>query len=107
MLGVHICNTCTCSIIAKYQSLTFKYNVVLLYPNKQFHPLIIISSPFDVSTLMYMCMYDGVYVLFFFSILDLWNIIFLGSNLCLFLLLPFAYFFYEAEGLPGTRRVCP
>lgn len=34
----------------------------------------------------------------------LWNLVFLGSNVCLFLLLPFAYFFYEAEGLPGTKK---
>ena len=40
-----------------------------------------------------------------FMHVGLWNLVFLGSNVCLFLLLPFAYFFYEAEGLPGTKKV--
>ena len=37
----------------------------------------------------------------------IWNIIFVLSNLSLFLALPFAYLFCESEGLPflGTRRV--
>lgn len=35
----------------------------------------------------------------------LWNQVFLGYNLCLFLLLPFAYFFTESEGLAGSTRV--
>ena len=43
--------------------------------------------------------------MWFNMFLGLWNLIFLGSNISLFLLLPFAYFFYEAEGLPGTKKV--
>lgn len=35
----------------------------------------------------------------------MWNQVFVGSNLCLFLLLPFAYFFTESEGLAGSRKV--
>ncbi|XP_041459263.1 protein LMBR1L-like [Lytechinus variegatus] len=34
----------------------------------------------------------------------LWNLIFLFSNLCLFVLLPFAYFFTESEGFPGSKK---
>ena len=30
---------------------------------------------------------------------------FLGSNSCLFILIPFAYFFSEAEGFSGSRKV--
>eukprot|EP00116_Pleurobrachia_bachei_P003271 sb/3463533/ len=36
---------------------------------------------------------------------DLWNGVFLCSNLSLFLLLPFSYFFLEAEGFTGTRGI--
>ena len=37
----------------------------------------------------------------------IWNVIFVLSNFCLFLALPFAYLFCESEGLPflGNRRV--
>ena len=41
-----------------------------------------------------------------FSDVGLWNHVFLGSNACLFILIPFAYFFSEAEGFSGTRKVC-
>jgi hypothetical protein len=34
----------------------------------------------------------------------LWNHIFLCSNLCLFVLLPFAYLFTESEGFPGSKK---
>ncbi|ESN99654.1 hypothetical protein HELRODRAFT_113731 [Helobdella robusta] len=34
----------------------------------------------------------------------LWNTIFISSNLSLFVFMPFAYFFTESEGLPGSRR---
>lgn len=34
----------------------------------------------------------------------LWNQVFLGCNLSLFLLLPFAYFFVESEGMAGWRK---
>ena len=35
----------------------------------------------------------------------LWNSIFLWSNISLILLMPFAYFFIESQGLPGARKV--
>jgi len=38
-------------------------------------------------------------------IFDLWNCIFLGANLSLFVLIPFGYFYHEAEGLGGFRGV--
>ncbi|GIY01734.1 limb region 1 homolog-like protein, partial [Caerostris extrusa] len=35
----------------------------------------------------------------------MWNLVFLFSNLALFILLPFAHFFFlESEGLPGSTR---
>ncbi|XP_064471957.1 limb region 1 protein homolog isoform X2 [Ornithodoros turicata] len=34
----------------------------------------------------------------------LWNEIFLFSNISIFILLPFAYFFTESEGLPGSKK---
>ncbi|XP_074652399.1 limb region 1 protein homolog isoform X2 [Tubulanus polymorphus] len=34
----------------------------------------------------------------------LWNHVFLCSNLSLFILMPFAYFFTESEGLAGSRK---
>jgi len=37
-------------------------------------------------------------------IVDLWNLTFLSSNACLFILLPFAYFYHEAEGFRGTKK---
>ena len=38
-------------------------------------------------------------------LLGLWNEVFLGCNLCLFILLPFAYFFTESAGFSGSRKV--
>lgn len=35
---------------------------------------------------------------------SLWNYVFLLSNLCLFILLPFAYFFIESQGFAGFRN---
>uniref|UniRef100_A0A8C4N4C3 Limb development membrane protein 1-like n=1 Tax=Eptatretus burgeri TaxID=7764 RepID=A0A8C4N4C3_EPTBU len=34
----------------------------------------------------------------------LWNLVFLFSNLSLVFLMPFAYFFMESEGFPGSRK---
>ncbi|GFS21350.1 protein LMBR1L [Elysia marginata] len=34
----------------------------------------------------------------------LWNLVFFFSNLALFILMPFAYFFTEAEGFSGSRK---
>lgn len=38
--------------------------------------------------------------------LGLWNLMSLFSNLCLFVLMPFAYFFLESEGFAGSKKVC-
>lgn len=35
----------------------------------------------------------------------LWSLVFLFSNLALFILLPFAHLFIESEGLPGSSKV--
>lgn len=35
----------------------------------------------------------------------LWNLVSLFSNLCLFVLMPFAYFFLESEGFAGSKKV--
>lgn len=37
--------------------------------------------------------------------LGLWNLVSLFSNLCLFVLMPFAYFFLESEGFAGSKKV--
>lgn len=34
----------------------------------------------------------------------LWNLVSLFSNLCLFMLMPFAYFFLESEGFAGSKK---
>ncbi|XP_061569119.1 limb region 1 protein homolog [Cololabis saira] len=34
----------------------------------------------------------------------LWNLVSLFSNLCLFVLMPFAYFFLESEGFAGSKK---
>ena len=54
-------------------------------------------------------MYLGLmqYFLIFMFITGLWNHVFLVSNLSLFIFLPFAYFFTEAEGFSGSRKVKP
>ena len=39
------------------------------------------------------------------SLVGLWNQIFFSSNLCFFVLLPFAYLFTESEGFPGSKKV--
>ena len=41
----------------------------------------------------------------FFYFPGLWNYVFLFSNLALFILMPFAYFFTESEGFSGSRNV--
>lgn len=35
----------------------------------------------------------------------LWNLASLFSNLCLFVLMPFAFFFLESEGFAGLKKV--
>ncbi|PNI36001.1 LMBR1 isoform 6, partial [Pan troglodytes] len=34
----------------------------------------------------------------------LWNLASLFSNLCLFVLMPFAFFFLESEGFAGLKK---
>jgi hypothetical protein len=41
-----------------------------------------------------------------FLLVGLWNYVFLLSNICLFILLPFSYFFIESQGFTGQRKVC-
>lgn len=41
----------------------------------------------------------------YFDIAGLWNLVSLFSNLCLFVLMPFAYFFLESEGFAGSKKV--
>jgi hypothetical protein len=37
--------------------------------------------------------------------IGLWNLASLFSNLCLFVLMPFAFFFLESEGFAGLKKV--
>lgn len=41
----------------------------------------------------------------FLFIAGLWNLASLFSNLCLFVLMPFAFFFLESEGFAGLKKV--
>ena len=40
-----------------------------------------------------------------FFLTGMWNQIFLGSYMSLFVAIPFAYFFTESEGFAGSRKV--
>lgn len=42
---------------------------------------------------------------FFLFVSGLWNLASLFSNLCLFVLMPFAFFFLESEGFAGLKKV--
>ena len=44
-------------------------------------------------------------VVFIFCLIGMWNQIFLGSYMSLFVAIPFAYFFTESEGFAGSRKV--
>ena len=46
-------------------------------------------------------------VVFFLALIytGMWNQIFLGSYMSLFVAIPFAYFFMESEGFAGSRKV--
>lgn len=58
-------------------------------------------------------LWNGVSIsnLIFFSFslivifIGLWNLASLFSNLCLFVLMPFAFFFLESEGFAGLKKV--
>ena len=54
----------------------------------------------EVTLLYKFITYDIIYLL-----LGLWNLIFLGSYLSLFVAIPFAYFFIESEGFAGSKKV--
>lgn len=59
------------------------------------------------SSLLHGKIDDGFCCNFFyyiFFIKGLWNLIFLFSNLSLFIFLPFAHLFVESIGLPGSKR---
>jgi hypothetical protein len=50
----------------------------------------------------------SIYLIFFFFVIlfiGLWNLASLFSNLCLFVLMPFAFFFLESEGFAGLKKV--
>ncbi|KAG7261929.1 hypothetical protein CRUP_019291 [Coryphaenoides rupestris] len=59
---------------------------------------------------LYLCTFTlavsgGAVLLLPFSIISrLWNLVSLFSNLCLFVLMPFAYFFLESEGFAGSKK---
>lgn len=79
--------------------------VLLLYPNSYYvkwlnHSLV--QGKFDAILLQEFKTYLwlGINIS-----KGLWNHIFLFSNLSLFVLLPFAYFFTESEGFSGHRKV--
>ena len=46
-------------------------------------------------------------IVFFLALIytGMWNQIFLGSYMSLFVAIPFAYFFMESEGFAGSRKV--
>ncbi len=73
---------------------------------------ILICGYFKVSPVLLLCMsmFNDLIVIMgrlinISVIAGLWNMVFLGSNVSLFLLLPFAYFFTESEGLAGSKKV--
>lgn len=67
----------------------------------------VLLLPISIMSNEVLTMYrDSLYVqwLNLSLIQGLWNIIFLFSNLSLFVGLPFAYLFTESEGFPGSRK---
>ncbi|XP_054721963.1 protein Lilipod-like [Uloborus diversus] len=63
--------------------------------------------PISIITNEILLYYPGNYYIQFLNsslIQGLWRIIFLFSNTALFILLPFAHLFIEAEGFPGSPR---
>lgn len=72
-------------IIKKYRSLT---NIIIQQSN--------FSLTRPVSNL---------FSFFCYLFIGLWNLASLFSNLCLFVLMPFAFFFLESEGFAGLKKV--
>lgn len=63
--------------------------------------------PFTIITNEVLLLYPDNYYMQWLNdslIQGLWKNVFLFSNISLFVLLPFAYFFTESEGFPGSRR---
>lgn len=63
--------------------------------------------PFSLITNEILILYPDNYYMQWLNVglvQSLWNNVFLFSNLSLFLLLPFAYFFTESEGFSGSKR---
>ncbi|XP_065218464.1 protein Lilipod [Planococcus citri] len=63
--------------------------------------------PFSIASNEVLLLYPNSYYVQWLNhslVQGLWNHIFLFSNLSLFVLLPFAYFFIESEGFSGHRK---
>ncbi|GAB6018686.1 hypothetical protein CHUAL_000362 [Chamberlinius hualienensis] len=63
--------------------------------------------PFSIMSNEILLLYPNSYYVKWINsslIQGLWNLVFLFSNLCLFVLLPFAYLFSESEGFPGSTK---
>ena len=63
--------------------------------------------PFSVVTNEVLIIYPDNYYMQWLNdglVQSLWNNVFVFSNISLFLLLPFAYFFTESEGFSGSRK---
>ena len=60
----------------------------------------------SISLLLLLLLYEKWRLLTLTAVCaGLWNQIFFLSNLALFILMPFAYFFTEAEGFSGSKKV--
>ncbi len=63
--------------------------------------------PFSIVTNEVLILYPDSYYIQWLNdslIQSLWSYVFLFSNISLFILLPFAYFFTESEGFSGSRK---
>ncbi len=56
-------------------------------------------------SLIYSSLHCHLYVYEICTFTDLWDYIFLLSNCCMYVLLPFAYFFIESQGFSFVRKV--
>ncbi|VDO97785.1 unnamed protein product [Soboliphyme baturini] len=74
----------------------------------------VLLVPFSIFSNEFLLIYPHSFYMQWLNeslIRSLWNYVFLLNNLCLFVLLPFAYFFVESQGIIGLRsgivtRVC-
>nr|XP_018913489.1 PREDICTED: protein Lilipod [Bemisia tabaci] len=63
--------------------------------------------PFSIASNEVLLLYPNSYYVKWLNhslIQGLWNVVFLSSNLSLFIFLPFAYLFTESEGFAGQRK---